>query len=585
MSIQNLYPNIAPSLSLDFANTKALDSRVTFARASTARFYDGRSVAKAEENLLLQSQDWSVSPWSSQISVTVVQNAGVAPDGTTTATSLTFSAQFSNRRQIIVTTIAGLSYTFSFYAKRISGNTGLSFFHENSASGDYSSFTITDDWVRYSITVLGAASGGNVNFGIQDRNASGFGEFLVWGAQLEQRSSVTAYTPTTTQPITNYIPVLQTAAAGVPRFDHNPITGESLGLLIEEQRTNLLLRSEEFDNGAWTKGGLVVNPNALVAPDGTLSADLLIPNAATAVVRVYDGFSNAAGQTYTTTWFVKKQPGSTVRWLRLSADQSSGSSWFDLDSGVWGTSAVSTNLTVLPNGWYRIGITYTAAGLDASDNQFLQIVPANGSTSSFTGDGYSGFFVWGAQVEAGAFATSYIPTVASQVTRAADAASMTGANFSSWYRNDEWTLFGDFQTRSGAPMRFGNTLASNLEPLRNNPQSVSANGQGNVGGPLGGGAFTFYSSSGSSSYPSGTFVPNQRQVFCLSLKLNEQATGYSGASATSTNAHNPGAATFSGFYFGGILGPGNSLHNGHIKKIAYYPAKLSPANLAALTEV
>jgi len=248
MTIQANFPAIKPSLLLDFANTKQLDSRITYTRASTASFYNGVTTAMAEQNLALYSQAWATSPWEGQsgYAPAVTNNAGTAPDGTSTATSIVFSAQYQNQRQAISTT-AGLSYTFSFWAKSITGNTALAFFHENSATGNTTNVTITTSWARYSVTVLGSASSGNVSFGIQDRNASGFGELYIWGAQVEQRSAVTAYTATTTQAITNYIPVLQTAASGVARFDHNPTTGESLGLLIEESRTNLVTYSAQFD--------------------------------------------------------------------------------------------------------------------------------------------------------------------------------------------------------------------------------------------------------------------------------------------------------------------------------------------------
>ena len=88
MAIQSLYPSIAPSLNLDFANTKALDPRISFSRTSEARFYDGRTVAKAEENLLLRSQEFDNESWA-KTDTTVTTNGANAPDGTATAEVLT----------------------------------------------------------------------------------------------------------------------------------------------------------------------------------------------------------------------------------------------------------------------------------------------------------------------------------------------------------------------------------------------------------------------------------------------------------------------------------------------------------------
>ncbi|MCO6981866.1 phage head spike fiber domain-containing protein, partial [Pseudomonas aeruginosa] len=135
----------------------------------------------------------------------------------------------------------------------------------------WSAITITETWARFSTTVTPSA--GSRTAGI--RLATNGDAVEIWGAQLEQRSSVTAYTPTTNQPITRCQPQLMTAAANVARFDHNPITGESLGLLIEEQRTNLLNWSQEFNS--WPINlNTAVAANTTVAPDGTITGDTLI---------------------------------------------------------------------------------------------------------------------------------------------------------------------------------------------------------------------------------------------------------------------------------------------------------------------
>jgi hypothetical protein len=91
------------------------------------------------------------------------------------------------------------------------------------------------------------------------------------------------------------------------------------------------------------------------------------------------------------------------------------------------------------NGWFRVSLTATA---QASGTALLIYYLSNAATTgglTYTGDGTSGVYIWGAQLEAGAFATSYVSTTSAQVTRAADIATMTGSNFSSWYRQDEFT--------------------------------------------------------------------------------------------------------------------------------------------------
>lgn len=570
MAIQNNFPAIKPTLLLDFSNTKALDSKVTFTRASTATFY-GTQTAKAEENLLLQSQAWATTPWFVNIggSVTAVNNSAAAPDGTTTATSLTFSAQFGSQAQS-VTTIAGLSYTFSFWARRISGNTALHINHFDSATGANTAFTITNDWVRYSVTVLGRTGGGAVQFGVQDRNASGFGEILVWGAQLEQRSAVTAYTATTTQPITNYIPVLQTAASGVARFDHNPTTFESLGLEIEEQRTNLLTYSEQFNDASWTKFDSTITANTIVAPDGTLTGDKLVENTANGVHAIRPSvLALTSGTTYTFSVYAKAaERSSVVLFMTEAVFGTASNSVFDLTTGTV-TSANGATCTITPvgNGWYRCTATRTAT-ISATDNNQIRLF--NGSIT-YTGNGFNGLFIWGAQLEAGAFPTSYIQTVASQVTRAADAASMTGTNFSSWYNAAAGTVY---VNASGPTARVGvQTLWRMTDGTANNVISGFLALDGTRTQVVSGGVTQAdqynLAVSGASEfkYASGYAVNN------ITGALNAVA------SETDFSALIPATNNLQIGSRGGVA----DFFNGTIRKIAYYPVRIQNAQLQGLT--
>jgi hypothetical protein len=206
----------------------------------------------------------------------------------------------------------------------------------------------------------------------------------------------TAYTPTTTQPITNYIPVLQSAANNVARFDHNPVTGESLGLLVEEQRTNLILRSEEFDNASWAKSAATITANTIVAPDGNLTGDKLVENTDTNVHWVSGNGTGAAG-TYTMSAYVK---AAERTWAYLIDNSTvTGRVFFNLATGtigtITGTGSPSGTITSVGNGWYRITMTITTTGTPV-----CRIGAASAdNTSSYTGDGYSGIYIWGAQLE------------------------------------------------------------------------------------------------------------------------------------------------------------------------------------------
>jgi hypothetical protein len=108
-------------------------------------------------------------------------------------------------------------------------------------------------------------------------------------------------------------------------------------------------------------------------------------------------------------------------------------------------SGASASIIALPNGWYRCVVTGIPSTTGAAVRSHVYIVN-NSNQDNYIGDGTSGIYVWGAQLEAGAFPTSYIPTTTAAVTRSADVASITGSAFSSWYRQDEGTLYGDAQT-------------------------------------------------------------------------------------------------------------------------------------------
>jgi hypothetical protein len=397
----------------------------------------------------------------------------------------------------------------------------------------------------------------------------------IWGAQIEQRSAVTAYTPTTTQAITNYIPVLQTAASGEARFDHNPITGESLGLLIEEARTNLSIYSEQFDDAGWTKEQLSVLVNQVIAPDGTLTADKLVENTATTsrnIRRAFTGLSSGS----TLTWSFYAKSGERTTCAAYINDNTTTSNRvavnFDLASGTassltnFGTfTNGSATITPVGNGWYRCTVSGVATGVTTVQGRVFI------GTSSYTGDGYSGIYIWGAQLEAGSFATSYIPTVASQVTRAADAASMTGTNFSSWYRADE----GSFYAEAVCPSLTDVTLFAANDATQNNQIDMrfaitTTAGRVRIGGA------NAPSLAAINSAP--TVGANYKTA--IAYKASDSAATGNGGSVASSSAYST-LPSINQFEIGRRAAA--SYLNSTITKLAYYPKRLTNTQLQALT--
>lgn len=216
--------------------------------------------------------------------------------------------------------------------------------------------------------------------------------------------------------------VLTSAATDAPRFDYDPATLLPKGLLMEETRTNLALQSQTLDNASWTKATASVTANSVTAPDGTLTADTLVEDNTTAAHQVSQLYSSILSATaYTASVYAK---AGTRTFLRLSLSSGTGFSaeqgyTFNLSTGALGV-VIGTATAVIQsvgNGWYRCSITATSTGAGAA-SVVLRLF--NGA-STYAGDGTSGLYLWGAQLEAGAFATSYIgPTAGSTVARAAD---------------------------------------------------------------------------------------------------------------------------------------------------------------------
>jgi hypothetical protein len=586
--IKDIFPALKPTLNLDFAGTKTLDPRIEFTRATAATYYDGKTFAKAEENLLTYSQQFDNAAWT-RSSVSITADATTAPDGTSTADliypSSSGSWRMASRSPM---TFAG-AVTVSVYAKA-SGFSHLYIAFDNTTArgawfnlttgvkgtkgADISGSEIVDvggGWYRCYVTFTTATANYAI-IGLSDADASGVATASgtsgahLWGAQLEQRSGVTAYTETTAQPITNYIPVLMTAPAGVARFYHNPATGESLGLLIEGSSTNLLTYSEQFDNVAWTATNCSVAANAIVAPDGSLTADKVKASTGTnqkSINRSGSQVTATIGTTYAYSVYLKAaEQTSVVLYFQNAA--SSGYVTFNLSAG---TASAGGSITSVGNGWYRCSISGVATTTSVYPLMYF-------SLASITGDGYSGFYVWGAQIEARSDATSYIKTEASQVTRSADDAKMTGANFSSWYRQDAGTFFANVMG-SSLGNRFVYSVDNGTSTSGNNymHSAFESNKHFNV------------VSSGNTvaQLDAGTCTANASAKFACAYTVNDFAASLNGGSVASDPSGNLPIG-LSRLLIGNAYdyAPQNNI-NGTIKRLAYYPARLTNAQLQALT--
>ena len=243
--------------------------------------------------------------------------------------------------------------------------------------------------------------------------------------------------------------LIEAAGVNQARFDHTPTTGESLGLLVEEARTNLSLQSEDFSNIYWVKTDCTITSNESTAPDGTLTADLWTNTSTPGSIISGNILKDATARTYTGSLWVKGDSTAFTLTIDFGGTANRGRAIFNLSNGTLSTilnegnfTNTSGTITAYVNGWYRLTITTTTS--TATTIRFRPFFSTTGATVR----------IWGAQVEEGAFPTSYIPTVAATVTRAADVASITGANFSSWYNQTEGTVFAEATKNSSGTSGF-----------------------------------------------------------------------------------------------------------------------------------
>lgn len=234
--------------------------------------------------------------------------------------------------------------------------------------------------------------------------------------------------------------LIKTAGWDEPRFDHDPVTGESLGLLIEEPRTNLFTYSD-LTSGAsgswWLNGGPTVSTgSAVLAPDGTVSAWTTIYNGTSGDGNLYRGggevtTSNNTDYTYSV-WAKVPSTNTYITGVRLRTFNDNHSANFNLLTGtIVGTAAGTTTnrIEAYPNGWYRCSITFTS-GTDGDQGfQFYLISNTNSTSLNSSGANGEELYLWGAQLEEASFPTSYIPTSGTTATREVEYGYTTDMDF------------------------------------------------------------------------------------------------------------------------------------------------------------
>lgn len=261
--------------------------------------------------------------------------------------------------------------------------------------------------------------------------------------------------------------LLKYAAVDEPRFDFDPVTKAENGLLVEGAATNLMTYSQDFSYTGWTKGNTAATVNVVSAPDGTNSADLVTETAANnnhSFAR--SNVSILGSTTYTLSVYLKS---AGRRYGRLRAGTNAGfiaNATFDLVNGTVSNGTIEN----VGNGWFRVILTFTTqptATTISSTGVYIWDTPTGGSGGGdiYPGDGVSGFYVWGAQLEKGGVATSYIPTGTATASRSADLATLTANYWTEWkpFFTGEYTARGfQFQLRFTSGSATHNIAVSEL---------------------------------------------------------------------------------------------------------------------------
>ena len=214
--------------------------------------------------------------------------------------------------------------------------------------------------------------------------------------------------------------LVASVASGIPRLDYYTSGGVTgcPALLVEPAATNALSYSEEFDNAAWGKSAMTVSTGTtalFTAPDGTTNADKIIATSGNVAHNI--NRSGIASAAYTFSVFAKAGEESVISlWLRGASVRAE----FNLVSGtVSNITTTSARIENYGNGWYRCTVYDSTAGTTAH-------VYGRGG-AAYAGNGSDGFYLWGAQLETGSVATSYIPTTTGTGSRSADVISVSGA--------------------------------------------------------------------------------------------------------------------------------------------------------------
>ena len=566
---------------------------LSFTRASNGtRVNSAGLVEVCPWNLVQNSEQYSAGTWGLAF-LSISTDSAVAPNGTTTADLLypPSSQAYCYVSTTSFSVVAGQTYTQSVYLKRsgfrwgivdnMAGSPGAWFDLLNGVVGTVASGctafieSVGNGWYRCSVSSVAQAGTNYADFRMSDTNggsavtANGSDGLLAWGFQLNIGSTAKPYFPTTDR-------------LNVPRLTYQNGGGGCPSLLLEKQSTNLVLHSEQFDNsGSWSYSECSVTANQAISPDGTQNADKLIESSANTIHEIYQGLTLTSGATYTNTIYAKSAERTQIainfvsggfgQGAQVIANLSNGTLGSVTNyGGVTGSSATIQNMG---NGWYRISLTMTPV---STTTFYADYSPAVNGNAFYQGNGTSGVYIWGAQIEASSYATSYIgPTTSSSATRVADACYKTG--ISSLIGQSEGVIFADI-----TPQIFNNSAYQTIAIIYPNAG-------------LGGTYFHLYKNTGSTNLffevwnassqcsMSYTMANNTRYKVAAGYKNNDFVLYVNGVQVGSDNTGTVASVTYSTLEMG--YDSFNTDSQMSLSEFVLFKTRLTNAELVSLTTI
>jgi len=558
---------------------------LSFTRASNGtRINSAGLVEVTPWNLMSYSEQFDNAFWnkatSGSATFVVTANQTTAPNGTNTADLVSITRSATSELAAIYTSVGQGIGTFknSIWLKaKDNSNVGktIDLWSWESATRGYTKVTLTADWVRYEqdTTVFTGSASELFDFGLlpitYSTSTTLAVEFYAWGGQSNIGSTAKPYFPTTDR-------------LNVPRLTYQNGGGGCPSLLLEKQSTNLLTYSEQFDNAAWLGQG-IKTANTAISPDGTQNADSLSEVATFATQSAASAlFSYVSGNSYTYTIYAKNQPNGRgfiqLAGYQVGVGATDVYANFNLNTGVIGSQSSGTSsIQSMGNGWYRCVFTFVC-GVTSSERINICLVTSATSVAfeSYMGNITKGLYIWGAQVEASSYPTSYIPTTSASATRVADACFKTGAT--ALIGQNEGTFFVETEyDREGASASARKLISANDGSSANLVDIYVPSGQNTLQARIRANSTTLGGINTST-------VPLGKVKIAYAYKANDYVLYINGAQIGTVTTG--GSITFSSAVSTLQIGDGEAGADeltGKIGQAVLFPTRLTNAELASLT--